>query len=176
MCQPSQAVSPYCNALRKNRQSLPFNAMHRSRKALDKNCQHGLASQVSLLGAALAGLRTATFDPIGSVLRRPERVTDPRCHRWRDLQSLVDTDPPRRGHHACQRPVFQTETLPSDCGQNPYMTSYVGDPETSGGGKLCRFGGRSIAAQARPPLSRKHPSADTDPAFVIWYPRPISFR
>jgi hypothetical protein len=29
--------SPYCNALRKNRQSLPFNAMHRSRKALDKN-------------------------------------------------------------------------------------------------------------------------------------------
>ena len=25
-----------------NRQSLPFNAMHRSRKALDKNCQHGL--------------------------------------------------------------------------------------------------------------------------------------
>jgi hypothetical protein len=42
MCQPSQAVSPYCNALRKNRQSLPFNAMHRSRKALDKNCQHRL--------------------------------------------------------------------------------------------------------------------------------------
>jgi hypothetical protein len=40
----SQAVSPYCNALRKNRQSLPFNAMHRSRKALDKNCQHGLGS------------------------------------------------------------------------------------------------------------------------------------
>jgi hypothetical protein len=43
-CQPSQAVSPYCNALRKNRQSLHFNAMHRSRKALDKNCQHGLGS------------------------------------------------------------------------------------------------------------------------------------
>jgi hypothetical protein len=45
MCQPSQAVSPYCNALRKNRQSLPFNAMHRSRKALDKNCQHGLVER-----------------------------------------------------------------------------------------------------------------------------------
>jgi hypothetical protein len=35
-------------ALRKNRQSLPFNAMHRSRKALDKNCQHGLIEAPSL--------------------------------------------------------------------------------------------------------------------------------
>ena len=38
MCQPSQAVSPYCNALRKNCESQPFNAMHR----LDRNLQHGL--------------------------------------------------------------------------------------------------------------------------------------
>jgi hypothetical protein len=53
MCQPSQAVSPYCNALRKNRQSLPFNAMHRSRKALDKNCQHGLVQ----IRAARTGVR-----------------------------------------------------------------------------------------------------------------------
>jgi hypothetical protein len=44
--EPSQAVSPYCNALRKNRQSLPFNAMHRSRKALDKNYQHGLEANL----------------------------------------------------------------------------------------------------------------------------------
>jgi hypothetical protein len=45
MRQPAQAVSSYCNALRKNCQSLPFNAMRRSRKALDKNRQHGLASE-----------------------------------------------------------------------------------------------------------------------------------
>jgi hypothetical protein len=44
--EPSQAVSPYCNALRKNRRSLPFNAMHRSHKALDKNCQHGLETNL----------------------------------------------------------------------------------------------------------------------------------
>ena len=45
MRQPAQAVSSCCNALRKNCQSLPFNAMRRSRKALDKNRQHGLASE-----------------------------------------------------------------------------------------------------------------------------------
>src|ERR1700730_8661449 len=44
--EPSQAVSPYCNALRKNRRNLPFNAMHRSHKALDKNCQHGLETNL----------------------------------------------------------------------------------------------------------------------------------
>src|SRR3984893_9583736 len=41
----AQAVSSYCNALRKNCQSLPLNAMQCSHKALEQNCQHGLINQ-----------------------------------------------------------------------------------------------------------------------------------
>jgi hypothetical protein len=42
MAQPPRLVSNSCGSAVFSRQSLPFNAMHRSRKALDKNCQHGL--------------------------------------------------------------------------------------------------------------------------------------
>ena len=42
--QPSQAVSSHRDPLRENRQSLPLDAVHRSSKALDENCQHGLAT------------------------------------------------------------------------------------------------------------------------------------
>src|SRR5262249_36788839 len=45
MRQPAQAIPPHRHTLRENRQSLPLNAMHRSSKALDQNCQHGLVFQ-----------------------------------------------------------------------------------------------------------------------------------
>ena len=41
--EPPQTLPPHRRALRENRQSFRLHAMHRSREALDQNCQHGLA-------------------------------------------------------------------------------------------------------------------------------------
>jgi hypothetical protein len=90
-----QAVPAHRDPLRKNCQSLPFNAMHCSHKALEQNCQHGLIngndrekSYVTNNTAFLVGQYLCWTE----LVRREIQFIDlGESNRTRDLLSLQDT-------------------------------------------------------------------------------------
>jgi len=94
MRQSAQAVSSFCNALRKNCQSLPFNAMRRSRKALDKNRQHGLASE----GLPSNGRYTEEGEERSAGQWNDEPAAPARARNWFGRGSTM---PPAGGSRRC---------------------------------------------------------------------------
>src|SRR5262249_45196825 len=89
MRQPAQAIPPHRHTLRENRQSLPLNAMHRSSKALDQNCQHGLASRPNSRAAEGSAFSVPSAAAYSGSRTAPTRENP--CTASRSSSSLLPT-------------------------------------------------------------------------------------